>query len=257
MSVVPVLTYHHVAPDRDITPETLEKHLLWLKGQGYRTLRVSDLERHADGTKPASEKSLVLTFDDAYADAWVYAHPLLKKHGMTAVLFIPTAFPTMSSLKRLTSEDGGSISDTRTLERGLDGFLSWGEIKAMASSGVWELGSHTLSHRSFHPETPYGRMDDELVVSRQVIESRTGHPCPAFAWPWGQVVPEWAVCLGKCGYRVAFASEAGLNETGTDPLRLGRFMVRQTAVSWLKRMLLPGASGPAGKSRPTVRTAKR
>ena len=223
----------HVPPrrsDRDITPEIFEKHLLWLKGQGYQTLRLSDLERHAAGTKPAPKSSVVLTFDDAYADAWVYAHPLLKKHGMTAVLFIPTAFPTMSVLKRLTSEYGGSITDTHTIERGLDGFLSWGEIKAMASSGVWELGSHTLTHRAFHPETPYGRMEDELVGSRQAIEARTGQPCAAFAWPLGTGRSRWAVSSASAATASPSPRKrAATVRNGPSPTR--RFMVRQTAVS--------------------------
>ncbi|MBI5625074.1 MAG: polysaccharide deacetylase family protein [Elusimicrobia bacterium] len=261
MTVVPVLTYHHVAPDQQVTPKAFEDHLRWLKERGYRTLRLSDLEQHVSGAKPAPARSLMLTFDDAYADTWVYAHPLLKKYGMTAVLFIPTAFPSITPVQRLTGADGGSIADTHTMERGFDGFLSWGEIKAMGASGVWEFGSHTHTHRCFNPETAYAPFEDELIVSRKTIESKTGQPCFAFAWPWGQVVDEWTGRLAKCGYRLAFANPSVRAEPGTDPLRLSRYRGCQARISWLKGVMEPGQDAvvtraPA-KPRRTQRRAAR
>ncbi|MFA6317286.1 MAG: polysaccharide deacetylase family protein [Elusimicrobiota bacterium] len=262
MTAVPVLTYHHVAPDRAITPEVFETHLRWLEEKGYHTIQLATLEAHVAGTAPVSEKSLVLTFADAYGDNWVYAHPLLKKYGMTAALFIPTAFPTLSPLKRLTSEDGGAIADTRTMEHGPDGFLSWGEIKAMAASGVWELGAHTHTHRCFKTERPYASFEDEILLSRQTVERQTGFPCSAFAWPWGQTAEDWANRIGKSGYRLAFTGEACRNEPGDDLFGLGRTHVRQASTSWLADVLgsetlaRPRASAPKGPSERTGAAAE-
>ena len=35
---VPVLLYHHVAPDREVTPEGFERQLAWLKEKNFHTL---------------------------------------------------------------------------------------------------------------------------------------------------------------------------------------------------------------------------
>jgi hypothetical protein len=37
-------------------------------------------------------KSIVITFDDGYLDNWVYAHPILQKYGMHAVVFVVTGW---------------------------------------------------------------------------------------------------------------------------------------------------------------------
>ena len=42
--------------------------------------------------KNIPEKSIVLTFDDGYADIWIYAYPLLKKYGMCGTVFINPDF---------------------------------------------------------------------------------------------------------------------------------------------------------------------
>jgi hypothetical protein len=36
---------------------------------------------------------VLLTFDDAYRDFAEHAWPVLRSHGLPAVLFVPTAFP--------------------------------------------------------------------------------------------------------------------------------------------------------------------
>ena len=36
--------------------------------------------------------ALCITFDDGYADNWVYAYPILKKHGHRAAIWLSTDF---------------------------------------------------------------------------------------------------------------------------------------------------------------------
>ena len=82
-SIVPVLMYHHVRPGAGMiatTPEHFEDQLRWLAKNGYTTLTAAQFARHLQG-EGVPRKSVLLTFDDGYLDNWVYAYPLLKKHG--------------------------------------------------------------------------------------------------------------------------------------------------------------------------------
>lgn len=236
MNSVPVLLYHHVAPDREITPEGFERQLEWLVENRFRTLSSEELYAHVTGARPAPDRSVVLTFDDGYAGNWVYAHPSLKKYGMKAVLFVVTDRLGAGPV-RPTSEVGGRIPDTVSEERGTDAFLRWSELKAMCDSGVFEAGSHTRTHKGFVEEAEYEDLEDELKGSKEKIEAELGRWSGMLAWPWGVYRAEWLSLLRPAGYRMAFTTQVGPNRPGTDPLRIERFKVQKEDLGWLRSRL--------------------
>lgn len=236
---VPILLYHHVAPDREVTPEGFERQLAWLKEKKFCTLSCSELLAYLNGEKKyAPVRPAVLTFDDGYADNWIYAFPLLKKYGMRAVIFVPTARIHNTGKLRPTSLEGGSLKDTRTAERAPEGFLSWEEIRAMCASGLIEIGSHTHTHKDFDPQARYPDLREELKRSKSEIIAHTGSWSGALAWPWGEFQEDWLPLLPEAGYRLAFTTRAGANTRGADPLRIHRFKVRSTGLLWLAGRLL-------------------
>jgi peptidoglycan/xylan/chitin deacetylase (PgdA/CDA1 family) len=231
--------YHHVAPDREVTPAGFEAQLAWLKRRGLRTLSLQEFLGHVTGEKPVDDPAVLLTFDDGYADNWICAWPLLKRHGMRAAVFVVTdradaAPPGV----RPTLDDGAPPPDTLRDERGPRGFLSWEELGRMASSGVFEVGSHTATHRGFVRENPLESISGELSVSMASIEGRLKTRPLAVAWPWGDYSEAWPQEARKAGYRLAFTTRVGANAPGTDPLRIRRFKVRDGSLAsriWLYR----------------------
>ncbi|MBI5242191.1 MAG: polysaccharide deacetylase family protein [Elusimicrobia bacterium] len=224
MSSIPVLMYHHVSADREVTPQDFEAHLLLLKRGGFRTVGLDELYEHLSGNREIDGRAAMLTFDDGYADNWICAYPLLKKHGMRAVVFPVTqradeAPPGV----RKTIVEGAQSPDTLKDERGPAGFLSWDELKVMSSSGVFDVGSHTHTHRDFKRHTPYEDLKKELALSRARIEERIGTWKGAISWPWGDCEPTWA---GEAGYRMAFTTRVGANVPGLSPFSIRRFKVR-------------------------------
>lgn len=233
MSCVPVLLYHHVAPDREVTPEGFDRQMATLREEGWRSLGTGQLEAHLSGASPAPEKSLLITFDDGYADNWVYAYPSLRRHGMRAVLFVVTSRLREAAAPRPTSEEGGSIPDTRQDERGPDGFLSWAELRAMTDSGVVEAGSHTHTHAGFAEGTEYRDFSMELDRSKVELEMRIPAWSGALAWPWGRWREDWIKTAKAAGYRLAFTTQVGPNLPGTSPFMVQRFKVQTDDESWL------------------------
>jgi peptidoglycan/xylan/chitin deacetylase (PgdA/CDA1 family) len=93
-----VLTYHRVGNDDgtldpeifDVTPAELGAQLEVLRAQAT-AVSLADVRRFLRGRRLPPNPVLV-TFDDGYADAEV-ALPLLRRAGVPATFFIPTAYP--------------------------------------------------------------------------------------------------------------------------------------------------------------------
>lgn len=102
--VFAVLTYHRVDypdahPELDptligATPELFDEQMRYLVSH-YHPLSMPELlqaHRH-DRHVCLPPRAVLVTFDDAYTDFAQYAWPILKRHGIPATLFVPTAFP--------------------------------------------------------------------------------------------------------------------------------------------------------------------
>jgi peptidoglycan/xylan/chitin deacetylase (PgdA/CDA1 family) len=96
-----VLTYHRVAPANDpslcpglfsITPEGLE-HQLRNVASRYATVSLDDVLACQRGGAVLPKGALLITFDDGYRDFEQHAWPVLRRLGLPAVLFVPTAYP--------------------------------------------------------------------------------------------------------------------------------------------------------------------
>jgi peptidoglycan/xylan/chitin deacetylase (PgdA/CDA1 family) len=236
MKPVPVLMYHHIAADREITPAGFEKHLKYFASTGCTTPTLSDFLAFLKGEKSLQEKSLLLTFDDGYADNWICAYPLLKKYGFRAMVFATTG--RMGDFApRPTLADGAQSPVTVQGERGEQGFLSWQELKMMADSGVFEIGSHTETHNNFDKNAKWPDMAGELERSAKTIEEKTGVKPVAVAWPWGHVESHFNDAAKKAGYSIAFTTHPGANVPGTDPFCVRRFKMKIEDIDWLKRRL--------------------
>lgn len=97
-----VLTYHRVddpaaRPDLDphlisATPEDFARQMEHL-AEHYQVVTIDHVLQALRGTSPLPPRSVLVTFDDAYCDFAEHAWPTLKRLGLPAVMFVPTAFP--------------------------------------------------------------------------------------------------------------------------------------------------------------------
>jgi len=232
-SAVPVLMYHHIAPDREVTPPEFELQLRHLQTGGWNTITLSEMADHLSGKKPLSGKNVMLTFDDGYADNWVWAYPLLKKYAMNAVVFLTTCRIGEGPVRPLHE----GCLDTRTAERVPDGFLRWDEVRAMSEEGVFEIGSHTHTHKNFDKAARYPDIVQELQRSASVIKEELGILPVSLAWPWGYYEKDFPARAAECGYKLVFTTRGGSNCKGTDPLAIKRFKVQNGDLRWLDARL--------------------
>lgn len=196
MSDVVVLCYHALSPTwpapLSIEPDAFERQLALLARRGYRGATV----REAIEAPPA-ERTVAVSFDDAYRSVLELARPILDRLGMPASVYVPTDWPDRDEPMSWPGIDqwlGGPH------ERELR-CLGWDELRALADNG-WEVGSHTRSHPRL-PELDDSALDAELAGSRADCESALGRPCDSLAYPYGAVDARVAAAAGRAGYAYA------------------------------------------------------
>lgn len=103
-------------------------------------------------------------------------------------------------------------------------FLSWEQLREMADSGLITVGSHGCSH-SIMSRLEDDELQQELAVSKAVIERELGRPVRLFAYPNG-TPGDWddraIALLHETGYRTAVTNCPGLVRAGANPFELPR-----------------------------------
>jgi peptidoglycan/xylan/chitin deacetylase (PgdA/CDA1 family) len=117
--------------------------------------------------------------------------------------------------------------DGETLGRGL--FMSWDQVRALRNSGM-AIGSHTYDHPVL-ARMPEAIQLSELTRSKQALESQTGGPIRAMAYPVGgsDAFSDSTKRLAReAGFRAAFSYYGGFNRPDTfDPFDLRRIAIER------------------------------
>lgn len=246
-----VLTYHHVAvPPRGtpirglyVTPANFAWQIAWLRGRG---VRFTTLRQFGEAAPAAGPPPVALTFDDGYRDVYRHAYPVLRRHGIPAVVFPVAGGLGKSGVVWPESEDATPAE-----------LLTEAEVREMAEGGI-EFGSHLMDH--VHADRlGQAPLTEQLVQSKALLERVSGQDVVSLAYPFGAHSDGVVSAAAAAGYRIAVTTERGSNR-GVPPLRLRRLPVKGTR--WYHRWqfrralsLLLQHSGSGPPARPPIRGA--
>jgi hypothetical protein len=152
---IPVVCYHSIGPvnknwNRNFLTLELpffEDQLRYFK-ENFQTIFLKEYWNIRSGNTAMIKKSMVITFDDGFLDNWIWAFPLLRKYNLKATIFVCPEFVDSGNEVRLNLEDLWKKKATIE-EITLSGYLNWPEMKAMISSGLIDIQSHTMSHTKY------------------------------------------------------------------------------------------------------------
>lgn len=167
-----ILTYHSISAGDSplkISPALFTEQMEWLTANA----NVVGLDHLIDQEKKSGQRTLVLTFDDGYADFYAHAAPVLLRLKLPAIVFLPTAYVGRSN--------GWPGQPAWVKEEPL---MTWDQVKELADAGV-EFGSHTVNHPDLTQLAP-ADLERELAESRREIERRTGREAAHFCYPYGK-----------------------------------------------------------------------
>ena len=180
-----VLVYHMLNGLEDemaVEPAVFAQQMQWLAEHQVTVVRTSDLVAFLDGRRSLPERTAVIQLDDGHASVYSKAYPILARHG----------FPFTLALT------------TQPLESGHPNVVSWAAVREMLSSGLCELASHSHIHGHMDRLTEE-RNHTEVLLSRSIIEARTGVRPEAFVFPFGENSARVRAVVESAGYRAAFA----------------------------------------------------
>lgn len=191
-----VLCYHAVSPTWDamlsVPPDALERQLSRLVRSGWRSARFSDAV-----LDPPFDKTLAITFDDAFASVERLAAPILSRLGLTATVFVPATYVTQGSdLAWQGTRQWQATDHAAELTP-----MSWSGLGSLMEQG-WEIGSHTSTHPRLTQVTD-ADLQAELEGSRDECERQLGVGCNALAYPYGDLDDRVLAFTRRAGYRVA------------------------------------------------------
>jgi peptidoglycan/xylan/chitin deacetylase (PgdA/CDA1 family)/glycosyltransferase involved in cell wall biosynthesis len=223
---IPVLMYHRVVADPGeggphgiwVTRERFAAQLAALRRRGFRTVTFRDVAAHLDGERPLPRRSIIVTFDDGYADNHALALPLLREHGMRAVVFL-IGEPAVR-INAWDVEEGEAAVPLLTDD----------QVGEMAAAGI-EFGSHTATHARLTGLSGE-RLRAELEDSRHALERRVGAPVLALCYPYGAVDDAVKAATARAGYRFGIASDSGPSRLGDDLFEIRRVQVFPRTDGW-------------------------
>jgi peptidoglycan/xylan/chitin deacetylase (PgdA/CDA1 family) len=204
MADVLVLCYHAISESfpasLSVTPAAFERQLDLLQRAGYRGVTF------ADAVREPADRTVAITFDDAYLSVLLLAKPLLDSAGYPATVYAPTGY--LDTPERPLVWDGIGQWLGGEHERELVP-MSWDQLGELSDAG-WEIGSHTVSHPHL-TQVDDAALRDELIESKAEVERRLGR-CETLAYPYGDHDDRVVEAARAAGYAAA----------GTLPGRLPR-----------------------------------
>ena len=218
---VPVLMWHNLAEessgDMTISLDTFRAQIEALHEAGFKTVSLQQLYDYVHFGTELPEKPIVLTFDDGYLSNYEYAFPILQEYDMQA-----TIFAIGVSVGKDTYKD---TDHAMTPHFGAD------EAREMVDSGLISVQSHTFDMHQWPPfedgnaqvrETllPFdgeadadyeAAVEADFAESRELLESITGQPVNALAFPEGAYVTLTQDALRSAGAELTFTTVRAVN----------------------------------------------
>lgn len=201
---IPVLCYHRVLPDfletvhpiYTILPEQFEAQMAFLAAEGFVSLSLPEYAEIARGLSPAPRRSVLITFDDGYADNYRISWTIAKKYRFNLNLFICTSligenhpvimtkdgYVILKHGAKMVQSRPDVLDDIRKSPE-LWRPLNWQELEEMQAAGV-HFGFHSHSHRNLALQPP-AEIAADIANGMELFERRLGHRPRFFALPYG------------------------------------------------------------------------
>jgi peptidoglycan/xylan/chitin deacetylase (PgdA/CDA1 family) len=200
--------YHRVDVDRPadrigrqliVSPGQFEEQLAYLKAHGITGISMAQLERRLR-TGASLENTVVITFDDGYADQYAYAVPLLRRYGDSATFYIIA----------------GDVGDRR--------HVSWAQLESMIAQHM-DIAAHGMQHYDLSQMAP-AQQAYQIDESVRELHDRLHVPIDSYAYPSGRFNRETLELVREANVPLAVTTDPTYVIPPETPLELPRVRVR-------------------------------
>lgn len=199
-----VVMYHRIGeeasfPSTSVTEDQFEAHMALLEDGGYTVWPLARLAAALKSGHDIPDRTVAITFDDAYRSIYDIAWPRLKKAGFPFTMFVAT----------------------KSVDSAAAGFMSWDQLREMVADGV-AIGDHTHSHLHM-AAAPLERNRAEIARGRERLASELNVAPTLFAYPYGEMSNAVRALVVAEGFDAAFGQHSGVAHAGDDIYFLPRF----------------------------------
>lgn len=223
-----------------VTVDRLIQFFEFLLSDGWTVLSLDDIAQARDGQSALPEKSILLTFDDGYADLYTRVFPLIQAYQFPIVSALVGQW--MDAPMSAQVNYGGQMVPRSN-------FLSWDQAREMQASGLVEFASHSYDQHFALRADVHGtqvpamvtyafegqanqyqdsatfdkRIRRDMVANNQLFTRELGKAPRAFVWPYGRYSLKTVEIAKSLGYDFAL----NLNDEpsrATWPMEIARYL---------------------------------
>ena len=219
-----VVLFHHLVSDRPhflgMPTELFLRQVEYLR-RHYRVITLHEAVRQLRGNcVPAP--TVVLTFDDGYADNYLTLRAVATRTQLPMTLFVSTDY--LGTDRDFEHDKAFDCHGFRP--------LTWDELAQMEAEG-FEIGSHTKTHFDCGSEAKE-LLEDEIVGSAADLQERLGRAVRIFSFPFGHPsnMSSAAVAIADDTYDIVCSACEGTNPPRRDGMNRHICRSSQPADLW-------------------------
>ena len=145
---------------------------------------------------------LLLTVDDAFQSFYEEAWPILKKKKIPFILFVSTR------------------------EIGSYGYMTWSQIREVASNDLVTIGNHSHTHE-YLIDWNDNKIKLDIETSIKIFEKELGYSPKIFSYPFGEYSTNLKKIVTDFNFNFAFGQHSGVIDSTKDFLELPRFPINE------------------------------
>jgi len=222
-----------------VTSDRLVRFFDWLKGDGWTSITLDDVDAARRGERRLPDRAILLTFDDGYRSIYTRVFPLLLAYRFHAVIGLVGSW--------MDAPPGGTVL-YGTVKVPRDKFLHWNEVRGMVATGLVEVASHSYAMHDGVLANPQGnqiaaamtwrydpassryetdaehraRIRIDLERARRQIARELGKPPRALIWPFGRYSGLAELAARDAGFRFGITLEPEPADA-TRPMEIARY----------------------------------
>jgi len=205
-----------------MSPADFELTLVRLEQSGFQFIALNQFHAFLEGKASVPPRAVLITFDDGYRDNYEYAHPILFRWDIPAVVFPVAKWFSPPPHQKPNRPH-----------------LTADEVREMLASGLWSFGCHSYDgHRMVVRGGPFltsrypgetlrayrARLGKDIQLCRSEM-ARLGINPVDYAPPMGAINRESMAMLSKGGFKYIYVQGKRLNRPGSTVIH------RVTAIS--------------------------